>query len=590
MMRDAHMLRTTLHRIDGRGYKAFLDIKGGWDFSDFHFFVDHVQSDPFAAPSRVHVDVPGQVAGFAPELLTSPARRIGLSCHLARVFADVAAITLTPRGGGRGTGRSGEVRIEAPRQEVLVQTALVVSEDGSIQARFTVGLPANGRRVSGSATERLLLETVPHIIHTALLGGSHDPATLLQHATVNEDAEALRAQLDAMELVAFVADGACLPRRSGVDDAMLQGDSVIPFRAPESLRVTLDRPNAGPLTGMGVSRGITLIVGGGYHGKSTLLGAIEHGVYNHRPGDGREFVVTDVSAVKIRAEDGRSVAGVDISPFINGLPGGQDTRSFSTPNASGSTSQAAAIMEAIEAGAGALLVDEDTAATNFMIRDRRMQALVPKAAEPITPFVDRIRQIYDEWGVSSLLVLGGCGDYLETADTVVAMTEYRPEDVTERSREIARELPTGRLTEPGAAFPPIPPSSTSRVPCPDSVTLRKGRREHYMKVKDRHTLTLGPLDLDLSAVEPILSWAQANTLGRALITVRERYLDGERPLPQILNELDALLLAEGLDALDPRHPGDLVSIRRHEVAAALNRLRSLRVTPVPQQPAGSQRT
>ena len=101
---------------------------------------------------------------------------------------------------------------------------------------------------------------------------------------------------------------------------------------------------------MGIRKGITLIVGGGYHGKSTLLKALEAGVYNHIAGDGREFVITDDTAFKLRAEDGRSITGVDISPFIKNLPNKKDTVHFSTEDASGSTSQAANLMEALESG------------------------------------------------------------------------------------------------------------------------------------------------------------------------------------------------------------------------------------------------
>ena len=153
----------------------------------------------------------------------------------------------------------------------------------------------------------------------------------------------------------------------------------------------------------GFPQGITLIVGGGFHGKSTLLNALEAGVYNHKPNDGRELVITDPDVVKIRAEDGRSVSGVDISPFINNLPFGQETTQFSTENASGSTSQAANIMEALECEELLrMLVDEDTAATNFMIRDQRMQQLIAKDKEPITPFIDRVRQLYNEHNVSTI--------------------------------------------------------------------------------------------------------------------------------------------------------------------------------------------
>jgi len=571
MTRDSRALRDALRAIDGSGYGAYQDIKGEWSLDDHRFEVGWVQGDPYAAPSRVRARVSPEVAELDPELLTSPSRRTGVAALLCRTFGRLARDRAT----GRGSGRSGELRIEAPVQEVWEQTAVQVAEDGSVEARFGVGLPAKGRRIFGSAAEELLLEVVPGLVRDALVASAHEVDELLRHATVNEDADALRAALAEQDLVAFVADGARLPRRTGIDEHPLQGEAVVPFESPESLRVTLDRPNAGPLSGMGVRRGVTLIVGGGYHGKSTVLRAIEHGVHNHRPGDGREYVVTDPTAVRIRAEDGRSVRGVDISTFIGELPGGRDTHAFETPNASGSTSQAAAIIEAVEAGTRALLIDEDTAATNFMIRDRRMQALVPREGEPITPFVDRIRQLHDEWGVSSVLVLGGSGDYLETADTVVGMRDFRAHDLTDRAREVAAELPTGRQPErTGRLERPRP-----RVPRPGTVELRRGRRPVHLKVRDRGSLVLGREELDIAAVEPVVSWAQANSIGRALLLILTELVDGTRSVPQILDSLEDRITTGGLDVLDDRCPGDLVALRRFEVASSLNRIRSLEILP-----------
>ena len=264
---------------------------------------------------------------------------------------------------------------------MLANTAVQIRGDGTVEARFTVGLPAQGRRVLGRQACQLLLEELPRIIESSLMARSHAEEELWRHAAANEDADALRSMLAERGLIAFVADGSILPRSSGVDDRPMGGDEVIPFSSPESLRIGYSLPNAGTVAGMGVGEGVTLIVGGGYHGKSTLLRAIERGVYNHRPGDGRELVVSAPDLVKIRAEDGRAVNGVDISAFIGDLPLGKSTRRFSSDNASGSTSQAAAIVEAMESGASGLLIDEDTAATNFLIRDARMQALVPKESE-----------------------------------------------------------------------------------------------------------------------------------------------------------------------------------------------------------------
>ncbi|RMH11772.1 MAG: ATPase, partial [Gemmatimonadetes bacterium] len=407
-----------------------------------------------------------------------------------------------------------------------------------------------------------------------LLARAHRPDVLLEHALVNEDAEALRAQLRPAGLVAFVADGAMLARRSGVDDRPLEGAEAVPFRAPDALRVTLEAPNAGPVTGMGVREGVTLIVGGGYHGKSTLLRALERGVYNHRPGDGREFVVTVPDAVKVRAEDGRAVGGVDISPFIGTLPGGRDTRAFTTPNASGSTSQAAAILEAVEVGATLLLVDEDTAATNFMIRDRRMQELVPAAAEPITPFVDRVRELYERWGVSSVLVIGGSGDYLDVADTVVGMRDYRAADLTAEARRVASRVPTGRRPEAPAPLAGRP----ARVVEPGSLDPRRGRRERSVKARGTHTVSVGVETIDLSAVEQLVHPAQAEALAHALLRLHG-LVDGRRTVAELLGHVERTLSEEGLDALDARRTGGLAGFRRFELAAALNRARKLRARP-----------
>eukprot|EP00438_Fugacium_kawagutii_P004327 Skav220059 [mRNA] locus=scaffold1709:61262:63212:- [translate_table: standard] len=208
------------------------------------------------------------------------------------------------------------------------------------------------------------------------------------------------------------------------------------------MEVSITLPHAGTVTGMGITRGVSVIVGGGFHGKSTLLHALQLGIYNKVPGDGREHVVCEPSAVKIRAEDGRSVKCTDISPFINNLPFGKlavmgtmalwkATTEFSTGDASGSTSQAANIIEALEVGAMSLLVDEaprrqtdDTCATNFMIRDEKMKALVAPDKEPITAFVRKVRPLFEELGVSTILVVGGSGDFFTVADAVIMMDEW----------------------------------------------------------------------------------------------------------------------------------------------------------------------
>ncbi len=565
-MSNREFLRSHLLQLEGRGYKAYKDIQGQYKFSDFTLIVDYVQGDPYAAPSKFRVRVPQRVAGFEPELYRNRSRKIALEDYLIRQF-ERATREFSSR---RGSGKSGAIAIARVSQQVLDRTCAFITDE-FVEMRFVVGLPAAGRRILGREAAEMLCDDIPQIADRALKFQKLDARKLQQHVETVEDADWLREQLPQRNLIAFIADGAILPRQSGVDPKpALDG---IAFQSPDSRRVEFTCPNRGKITGMGIPAGVTLIVGGGYHGKSTLLRAIELGIYNHIPGDGREFAVTNPAAVKIRAEDGRSVAGVDISPFINQLPQGRSTAKFSTANASGSTSQATNIMEALEAGARVLLVDEDTAATNFMIRDRRMQELVAKDKEPITPFIDKIRQLYSEIGVSTILVMGGSGDYFDVADTVIAMEDFEPRDVTAKARAIAQKYATGRAAEGGKTFGQITP----RVPLPSSIDPSRGQRDVKLKVRDVDEVMFGTEDIDLSAVEQIVDAGQARAIAEAMVYAKRHYIDGKRSLSEICDLIVADIEAQGLDVLTPFPQGDLALFRRFELAAAINRLRTLEV-------------
>ena len=560
-------LQRTLRKIDGRGYPAYRELRGTWSLPQFNVEVRRVQGDPFAAPSRIAVVLSPETAGLESALLTTASRRTGIACLFARAFAERSR---SSRGRRTGSGRSGEISMVDPGQVVLVNTAVMVGSDGAVEARFAVGLPAAGRRILGRQAETLLLRTLPKLAGRTLRGSAHPPGALARHAEVNEDADHLRSQLGEHGLVAFIANGAILPRRSGVDNRPLAGAHAVPFRSPAGLEVTLDRLNGPPVSGMGIPRGVTLLVGGGYHGKSTVLDAVAAGVYNHRPGDGRECVVTEPTATRIQAEDGRSVVGVDISAFIGRLPDGQDTRSFTTPNASGSTSQAAAIVEALEAGSRLLLIDEDTAATNFMIRDRRMQALVKAEDEPIIPFIDRVKSLYRDAGASTILVIGGSGDYLDVADRVLGMIRYRPHELTEEARAVAAANPTGRTTATGAVAWP----RRHRCPDPRSIRPRRGRRPSHVKAMSSSAVEIGSDRIDLAGVRQLVSRAQARAVALALVHA-QRFMCAEMAVEDILEALGSSLGLNGLDVLDPNQTGDLALPRMQEVAAALARLRSL---------------
>jgi predicted ABC-class ATPase len=477
------------------------------------------------------------------------------------------------------------VIVDAGGQQVLERSAAVVAAD-FVELRLQAGLPAAGRRVLGREAEKLLCETLPRIGEAALLWEQLPREELRRFVECVENQEHVRSRLDALGLVAFVGDGSVLPRESGASDRPLRAGEAVPFASPRALRVTIPVPNPVPtagglrdeLCGMGVPKGVTLVVGGGYHGKSTLLRALERGVYPHVPGDGREWVVSAAELVKIRAEDGRRVEQVDISAFVGDLPRGRSTSAFSTDDASGSTSQAANIVEALEMGATGLLLDEDTSATNFMVRDARMQALVTKRFEPITPFLERVRELHDRLGVSTVLVMGGCGDYFEVADTVIRMHDFQPEECTAQARRIAEASPSGRLREAPRPLAGVVP----RVPEASSFDPSRGRREVKIDVRGRDLVLFGSDAIDLRGVEQLVDASQTRAVGLALHLAATRYMDGKATLREVVDRIEALFDAEGLDGLDPfhrpgHHPGNLARPRGLEVAAAINRLRSLRV-------------
>ncbi|MGH0029474.1 MAG: ABC-ATPase domain-containing protein [Myxococcota bacterium] len=582
-MRAADALRSLLQRLDGRGYKAYRDLRGDYDLGDLSLHVDHVQGDPFAAPSKLRLRVPMDEARLPDDWRDTRVRRLACADLLARrVRSEIQAAP--PRRSGSGKG--GVVRIDAGGQEVLERTAIRL-EDDFVEARIEVGLPAAGRRVLGGAADALLCDALPEIARRALRA-EHVPAdTARAFVACVENQEVLRARLADEGLLAVVGDGALLPRESGASDRPLRTADATPFVAPDSMRVEL--PLANPveqadgttrrvLRGLGIRRGVTLVVGGGYHGKSTLLRALERGVHPHVPGDGREEVVSDPGLVKIRAEDGRRVEGVDIRAFIRELPGGRSTAAFRSDDASGSTSQAANIVEAIEAGASGLLLDEDTSATNFMVRDARMQALVHRDDEPITPFVDRVRELFDVAGVSTVLVMGGCGDYFEPADRVLRMRDFRPEDATDEAKRIARESPSRRAVEPAAPFAKPAP----RVPLRAGFDASRGRRDVKIDAKARDEILYGRESIDLRGLEQLVDRSQTRAIGHAIHRAVERWIDDATPLPEVLDAIEDWLDHEGLDGLDPfhrpdHHPGSYARPRRFEIAGAIGRLRTLRV-------------
>lgn len=562
-------IRSTLSRIDGKSYKAYRDLEDSYRLDGgLTFYLDRAQGDPFAAPSRVRLRLNMDVARWDPDLFKNTVRRTALQDFILRAFAR----RMRSLSRNRGTGGSGRYLVDAGNQEVLLRSGCLVTRE-YVELRFFMGLPASGRRVLGREALKMILEDLP-AGSKSLEFADHSSREVKHFVDLVEDQEHIRQQLDEMGLVAFVGNGAVLPRRSGVDDRPLR-EGVIPFESPPELQVVVDTVHHGKVTGMGIPKGVTLIVGGGFHGKTTLLDAISRGVYPHIPGDGREWVVANDKAVKVRSEDGRYVEGVDISPFIKDLPMGRDTSFFSTEDASGSTSLAASIIEALEMGAQVLLMDEDTSATNFLIRDARMQTLIPRDKEPITPFIDKVQLLYRDYRVSTILVLGGSGDYLDVADTVIALDSYRALDLTEKAREVASEYPTSRCSEGGESFGEI----KARLPLPESFQPKKGRRDR-VKSRGLSEILFGEETIDVSDVEQMVDQSQARAVAEMIRYYGSRMASSTLSMRDGIEKILEAVFREGFGVLTGQPIGNLALPRSFEVGAAINRMRSLKVAAV----------
>ena len=567
-MQTSTDLRNLLSRIDHRGYPAYKDTKGMYQFPGYVLSIDHVQGDPFASPSKVSVHVKGKTAAFPQELYRGAHQRIALQDELTRQFARRAEQFAFK---AKGSGKSGLISVSRCGQEVLERTACrLAPESGDIVLRMEIGFPANGRTINARELEKILFDFVPECVKSALFYKNMDAKRLRGIVDLAEDQQYIREQLPKLGLCAFVADGSVLPRESGISQRPMKGG--VKFRSPKELEVTLDLPHRGKTTGMGIRKGITLIVGGGYHGKSTLLKALELGVYNHIAGDGREYVITDDTAMKIRAEDGRSIQKTDISMFINDLPNGKDTVGFCTEDASGSTSQAANVVEGIEAGASLLLIDEDTSATNFMIRDELMQRVIHRDMEPITPFIERIRELYENYGISTVIVAGSSGAYFHIADRIIQMDKYVPKDITEYAKKEAETFPMISVPEAPAAKPDF-------RRCPKPSPAFKGNDRIKMKTLGKEGVMINKETIDLRYVEQIADSEQATALGYCVRYAQKHILDGRKDLRSVADELEAVIRKGTLAALC--ESGSSISCmampRRQEILACFNRYRGLRI-------------
>ena len=566
-MKNSEALKRELDRIDGKSYRLYKDLEGEYDFENYRLSIDYVQGDPFASPSRIRVIVNQNVAKFPKELFDNKNKNIAMADYLTREF-----YSNINRGSERvsGSGKSGLIAISKCPQEILDRTSIIINED-KIEARFYVGFPARGRSVLSRELEKILYNVIPNIVEKTLIYNNINSEKLINRVKLVEDQERIRMELHNSGLIAFVANGSMLPRESGISTKALKGGKV--FVSPKELEVEFNTQSKGIIKGMGIKKGITLIVGGGYHGKSTLLRALELGVYNHIEEDGREFVITDKSALKVRAEDSRCVTKTDISLFISNLPNGKDTVEFSTENASGSTSQAANIIEGIESGAKVFLIDEDTSATNFMMRDNLMQKLVSKEKEPITPFIEIVRPLYEQKNISTILVVGSCGDFFDVADCVIQMDDYETKDVTKEAKELSKGDIIKKINHKNLKID----IAFNRVV--KAGTIQAGEKGIKIKTMGVDTIIINKEEINLRSVEQVVDNEQLNSIGSIMKWAEHNIVDKSLSLEKIVDKTICEINKNGLLSIEriKGGSGSLAMPRKQEIMAAYNRYRKLKI-------------
>ncbi|CAO1637912.1 unnamed protein product [Parajaminaea phylloscopi] len=578
--RDAANLGQSLISLQGAPYPAYKDLIGAWKFPQFDLHLDHVQADPYASPSKLRITVSHAVARFQSNLYaTNTTRAIALADYIHRRLHSVCTtrgFDVKQSGQGWAGSKGGDIQVDVPVAQVLERTAVVVT-DRHIEVRFCVGLPAKGRSIEGVFAKEIFLEHIPALVKSSLLAESYDEAKVRAHVDSVEDQVDLRRQLPSLGLAAFVRNGAILPRQSGASQLPLKSEGVVPFKSPAELERNVQLPNS-RVTGMGVpTKSLVVLVGAGFHGKSTLLEAISLGCYDHVPGDGREFVSSVESVATVASEDGRQVTRVDVSNFINDLPGGESTADFSTSDASGSTSCASGMMEALEMGSQLLCIDEDTTASNWLASSPIMSKLIRK--ETITPLEKRAREVITSTGATIVLVCGSSGDFLSQADLVLKMEDFRCFDVTDEAWNLAGPA----VRSPNTHRPYGPPRSRSFVPGSLQMQGKVSARGRY-SIQLQGEKTDEGRYIDLRAVPQIVTDSQTRAIVACLTMLDTGHVgldDGDRPrrslvdISKAMQKLQTDIRTHGVDCLQTRQEPDgfLAKPRIMDVAAAMNRIR-----------------
>lgn len=576
-MLPAERLRDKLVLMNGKGVQVYRDLAGAYRFDRFELYLDAIQPDPVAPTCRARVRVDQAEAQIPPAMWGSPAGRVATQDFLMHAIRDAVGRHVRTR----WAGRSAPLSVPAGGPEILARSGCTVAEE-SIQVHLTIGLPAEGRKVLAKPARTLLFDELPSVVQAGLVWTNLDAAAGSRHLEALEDYLALQGTLDALGLVAFVAEGSVLPREAGPAGRPLRGGRPLEVRAPDELAVTVTLPHRGTVRGLGIPRGVTVVAGGAFSGKTTLLAALASGVYPHVPGDGREMVAAVPDAVTVRSEPGRRIERVDVSAFIRELPHRPDVTALSSEHATGTVAMAAGVAEALEIGTRLLLFDEDESTVAFLTRDAAMRDLLGAERDALVPLVGNVRALWEIHGVSSVIATGSLGEFLDVADTVIVMDGYQPLAATERARGLRSGAAGRRVPEAGAFRLPAP-----RCPLPRGFGGLRGRGQHT-ELRGYGALSIGRDTVTLAPLGQLVDAGQGRAAGDAILyALAKNYVDGNASIAEILDRIFADIEASGLRVLAPEegYTGDYALPRRHEVAAVLNRMRSLqartrRVPPV----------
>lgn len=556
-----------LRQIDGHQPSEYSKLAGDFDFTRFvlhNINIPSFESEPCESLFVIHV--PQMIAGFPESIYDSPIRRTALEDYLTRKMDDAIQCVSHRQASGLAECR---ISIARPGQEILPRSSMVIARD-YVEARIMVRLPVVLGKIAADEARILFLDYLPEIVNSSLIYCYLNSKELLRFVSLMEDADTIRHDLQSRGMVSFAATGSKLNRHLGTD---LPSQDGARLEVASELEVEVSTPNAGRVRGLTIPVGVTLIIGDNYSGRSELINALAAGIYNHIPNDGREQVISVPDAVHIVAESGRSIQKVDISPFLLTSRTGESTKEFSSSCATPAESQMAGVTEALHVGAQALFFDESSSDPTFLAMDSRVTRLSDTWGGGMASLSDRARQIADDLRVS--VVVGACAcaaEFIPIADTILLIDNYRVVDITKKARELDLAKPT---RFPRCDLPT--PNDSYRWVIPSSLDPSLGREEAVIQTNGRLQLLFGRHIVDLSAVPQIADVHQTLAIGWLLYHAKLYHLDDSRTVSEILDLLDKDLATDGMDAITRDLRGDLARPRRFEIAAALNRLNSLRV-------------